>query len=91
LSFHLVKCYHHGRAWNGALDLRATTVGFPYGSHATGIKVAEAKEALDDGAEELDMVVNVGKVLSGDWEYVRSDIKAVVDLAHERGKIIKVY
>ena len=53
--------------------------------------MAEAREALDDGAEELDMVVNVGKVLSGDWEYVRSDIKAVVDLAHERGKIIKVY
>jgi len=52
--------------------------------------VAEAKEALDDGTEELDMVVNVGKVLSGDWDYVRSDIKAVVDLAHERGKIIKV-
>ena len=67
-----------------------TTVGFPHGSHVTRIKVAEAKEALDDGAEELDMVVNVGKVLSGDWEYVRSDIEAVVDLAHERGKIIKV-
>jgi deoxyribose-phosphate aldolase len=68
----------------------ATTVGFPHGGHTTKIKVAEAEGALEDGAEELDMVVNVGKVLSEDWEYVRSDIKAVVDLAHERGKIIKV-
>ena len=68
----------------------STTVGFPHGSHATGIKAAEAERALDDGAEELDMVVNVGKVLSEDWQYVKSDIKAVVDLAHERGKIVKV-
>ncbi|RKY01963.1 deoxyribose-phosphate aldolase, partial [Candidatus Poribacteria bacterium] len=68
----------------------STTVGFPHGSHTTGVKVAEAKQALDDGAEELDMVVNIGKVLSEDWGYVRSDIKAVVDLAHERGKIVKV-
>jgi len=67
-----------------------TTVGFPHGSHTTKIKVVEAEVALDDGAEELDMVVNIGKVLSEDWEYVRSDIKEVVDLVHERGKIIKV-
>jgi len=47
-----------------------TTIGFPHGGHATSIKLAEAKQALADGAEELDMVVNVGKVLSGDWDFV---------------------
>lgn len=68
----------------------STTIGFPHGGHTTAIKVAEAEQALDDGGQELDMVVNVGKVLSGDWDFVRADIKAVVDLAHARGQIVKV-
>ncbi len=67
-----------------------TTVGFPHGGHATAVKVAEARRALDDGAEELDMVVNIGKVLSGEWDYVRADIAAVVGPAHEAGAIVKV-
>jgi len=67
-----------------------TTVGFPHGGHTTAIKVAEAEQALDDGGEEIDMVVNIGKVLSGDWEFVRQDIRAVVEATHTRGKIIKV-
>ena len=45
-----------------------TTIGFPHGGHATGVKVAEAEQALVDGAEELDMVVNIGKVLGNDWD-----------------------
>ena len=45
----------------------STTIGFPHGGHATATKVAEAKLALDDGGEELDMVVNIGKVIGGDW------------------------
>jgi deoxyribose-phosphate aldolase len=72
-------------------DVRpSTTIGFPHGGHTTAIKVAEAKQALDDGGIELDMVVNIGKVLSGDWDYVRDDIRAVVELTHERGGIVKV-
>jgi deoxyribose-phosphate aldolase len=67
-----------------------TTVGFPHGGHVTAIKVAEAEQAMDDGAHELDMVVNVGKVLSGDWDYVGGDILAVVEQAHERGCLVKV-
>ena len=47
-----------------------TTVGFPQGGHVPAIKVAEARQATADGARELDMVVNIGKVLSGDWKYV---------------------
>ncbi|NIA06087.1 MAG: deoxyribose-phosphate aldolase [Actinobacteria bacterium] len=68
----------------------STTVGFPHGCNTTSTKLAEAKQALDDGGEELDMVANYSKALSGDWDYVRDDIKAVVDVAHERGQKVKV-
>ena len=67
-----------------------TTIGFPHGGHATGVKVSEAEQALVDGAEELDMVVNIGKVLGGDWDYVRADVEAVVQAAHSAGAIVKV-
>jgi deoxyribose-phosphate aldolase len=68
----------------------STTIGFPHGGHATAIKVAEAERAMDDGGTELDMVVNIGKVLSGDWKYVTDDIRAVVEAAHARKAIVKV-
>lgn len=68
----------------------STTIGFPHGGHTTAIKLAETKQALADGGEELDMVVNISKVLSGDWAYVREDIKAVVDATHDAGQKVKV-
>lgn len=67
-----------------------TTIGFPHGGHVTAIKVAEAKQAMDDGSEELDMVANIGKVLSLDWDFVLEDIKAVVEAGHLGGAIVKV-
>lgn len=67
-----------------------TTVGFPHGGHTTAVKVAEAEGALSDGARELDMVVNIGKVLSKDWRYVADDIRAVVEVAHRRQGLVKV-
>jgi deoxyribose-phosphate aldolase len=67
-----------------------TTIGFPHGGHATAIKLAEAEAALADGAEELDMVVNIGKVLSGDWDFVLADIQAVVAAGHAGGALVKV-
>jgi deoxyribose-phosphate aldolase len=67
-----------------------TVIGFPHGGHTTAIKRAEAEQAMADGATELDMVVNIGKVLSGDWRYVESDIVAVVEAAHARKAIVKV-
>jgi len=67
-----------------------TTIGFPHGGHVTAIKVAEAERALDDGARELDMVVNIGKVLSKDYGYVAADIRAIVDVAHRRQALVKV-
>ena len=68
----------------------STTIGFPHGGHTTAIKLAETKQALADGGEELDMVVNISKVLSGDWAYVREDIKAVVNATHDAGQKVKV-
>jgi deoxyribose-phosphate aldolase len=67
-----------------------TTVGFPHGGHATRVKVAEAEQALADGATELDMVVNISKVLSGDWTYVRDDIRAVLEPTHAGERKLKV-
>src|SRR5438270_68618 len=70
--------------------LVCTVIGFPHGGHLTKVKVFEAGAAMDDGAVELDMVVNIGKVLSGDWGYVADDVGAVVDAAHRRGAKVKV-
>ncbi len=67
-----------------------TTVGFPHGSHLTAIKVDEAERATEDGARELDMVVNIGKVLSRDWTFVAADLQAVVEAAHRRRALVKV-
>ena len=67
-----------------------TTVGFPHGGHLTRIKVAEVEAALADGARELDMVVNIGKVLSREYRYVADDVRAVVEAAHRNGAIAKV-
>jgi len=67
-----------------------TVVGFPHGSSATEIKVKETEKACEDGATEIDFVVNIGKVLSRDWDYVSKEIKAVNDTAIERGSIVKV-
>ena len=67
-----------------------TVIGFPHGCHATEIKVRESELACQQGATELDMVCNTGKVLSGEWDYVEADIRAVVDTAHRLGAVTKV-
>ena len=68
----------------------STVVGFPHGSNLTEIKVAEAQKAIDEGALELDMVLNIGQLRSGKNDYVRADIKAVCDAAHAHGVKVKV-
>ena len=68
----------------------STVIGFPHGGHTTAVKVEEAKRALADGGEELDMVCNISRVLSGDWDYVRLDIQAVIDVTHAAGQKVKV-
>jgi deoxyribose-phosphate aldolase len=65
-------------------------VGFPHGGSATEVKRYETQIACQDGAREIDVVINVGKALSGDWDYVERDLQAVVDEAHQHGAIVKV-
>jgi deoxyribose-phosphate aldolase len=67
-----------------------TTIGFPHGNHRTDIKVAEARQALADGATELDMVLQIGALKSGRDADVQADIAAVVEVAHAAGAIVKV-
>lgn len=74
----------------GSDVLPTTTVGFPHGANRTSVKVFEAEAALADGAVELDMVVNLNRVLSGEWEEVRADIQAVTEVVHAADKKVKV-
>jgi deoxyribose-phosphate aldolase len=87
MPYYLKRC---AEILRGSTVKASTTIGFPHGGHTTAIKVAEAERALDDGCQELDMVVNISKVLSEDWDYVRQDLKAVIDVAHARHQKVKV-
>ncbi len=72
-------------------DVKVSCVlSFPHGADATAVKAFQAKQAIEDGTDEIDMVMNIGKFLSGDYEYVVNDIKAVVDVAHSHGVLVKV-
>ncbi|RLF85613.1 deoxyribose-phosphate aldolase [Thermococci archaeon] len=68
----------------------ATVIGFPLGATPTEVKVFEAKKALEDGADEVDMVLNIGALKDKAYKYVRNDIAEVVRIAHEKGAIVKV-
>jgi deoxyribose-phosphate aldolase len=87
LPYYLKAC---AEQLKGSTVMASTTIGFPHGGHTTAIKAAEAERALADGCQELDMVVNISKVLSGDWDYVRQDIRAVIEPAHAAGQKVKV-
>lgn len=65
-------------------------VGFPHGSNRPEVKALEARLAIEDGAVELDMVMNIGRFLSGDYDFVQKDIEAVVAEAKKAGAIVKV-
>jgi deoxyribose-phosphate aldolase len=65
-------------------------IGFPHGNSSTKVKVFEAEQACLDGATEIDMVINIGKTLGGDWDYVENEIKAVTDICHLNNAIVKV-
>ncbi|SCW64441.1 deoxyribose-phosphate aldolase [Paenibacillus tianmuensis] len=74
----------------GTNVLVTTVIGFPHGSNLTQIKVLEAEEAIRDGAVELDMVLNIGRLLSRRFDYVEQDIRAVVEIAHNHQVAVKV-
>jgi deoxyribose-phosphate aldolase len=67
-----------------------TVIGFPHGSTTTATKVFETQDAIANGATEIDMVMNVSAMLSGDFDYVENDIRAVVEAAHPKGASVKV-
>ncbi len=74
----------------GSAVRASTTIGFPHGGHATAVKLAEVRQALEDGGGELDAVVNISMVRSGRWEYVRDEIRALTEATHAGGAKIKV-
>lgn len=65
-------------------------LSFPHGADTIPVKAFQAKQAIKDGAREIDMVLNIGRFLGADYHYVVEDIKAVVEVAHERGGLVKV-
>jgi len=84
-SIHLVK-----DALSGSDVGVCAVIAFPHGNSTSAIKVREAEEAIRDGASEIDMVVNIGKVLGGAWDYVTGEIRAVNETVVGAGAILKV-
>jgi deoxyribose-phosphate aldolase len=74
----------------GTKVLVTTVIGFPHGSSTTQTKVFETEQAINDGAVEVDMVLNYGRLLSGEYDYVEKDVKAVVETAHKSNVLVKV-
>lgn len=74
----------------GSDVMTCAVIGFPFGANTPEIKAMETRRALRDGAREVDMVINIGALKSGDFDLVRTDIEKVVDSAHEGGAIVKV-
>lgn len=87
LPYYLARCTE---ILEGSTVMPSTTIGFPHGGHTTAIKEQEAIRAVADGCQELDMVVNISKVLSGDWAYVTQDVQAVIEVAHASRRKVKV-
>ena len=78
------------RELSGTKVLPTTVIGFPHGTATTESKVFETKDAIEKGAVEVDMVLNIGRLLSGEYEYVLNDIAAVAAEAHKGNAILKV-
>tara|TARA_R110002095_G_scaffold115506_7_gene100792 strand:+ start:1638 stop:2336 length:699 start_codon:yes stop_codon:yes gene_type:complete len=87
MPFYLKRC---AELLAGSTVKASTTIGFPHGGHTTCVKQAEAERAIADGCEELDMVVNISHVLSGDWKLVADEIELITGITHQAGQKIKV-
>ena len=75
---------------NGSGVQVGTVIGFPHGNSAIAIKIRETEKACKDGAREIDMVVNIGKVLSEDWTYVEEEIRFILNMCHSHDALLKV-
>lgn len=94
-DFHtvMVNPYWVNKVHNALKDtdvVTACVIGFPLGANTTRIKTLEAQDAIENGVDELDMVMNVGEMKSGHYEKVANDIKSVVETGHKANKIVKV-
>jgi len=87
LPYALARC---AELLAGSAVKASTTIGFPHGCHATATKLAEARQALEDGGQELDVVINISKARSGDWQYVESELAALAEVIHAAGAKMKV-
>jgi deoxyribose-phosphate aldolase len=67
-----------------------TVVGFPLGANAVKVKVYEAELAIDEGATEIDMVINIGAVKTGNWQFVVDEVKAAMDACKKKNKAVIV-
>ena len=87
LPYYLARC---AEVLAGTTVNASTTIGFPHGGHTTAIKLAEVRQALKDGGQELDAVINISKARSGDWQYVQDELAALTQTVHEGGAKIKI-
>ena len=87
LPYYLVRC---AELLARTTVKASTTIGFPHGGHTTAIKLAEARQALNDGGQELDVVINISKARSGDWQFVRNELDQLAECIHASGAKIKV-
>lgn len=74
----------------GSDVMTCSVIGFPFGTHTTAVKCAETEQALEAGADEIDMVINVGKLLEGNTDYVEKEIAALAGLCHAKNAHLKV-
>ncbi|RMD80071.1 MAG: deoxyribose-phosphate aldolase [Lentisphaerae bacterium] len=87
MPYYLKRC---AQLLHGSTVKASTTIGFPHGGHTTQVKLVEVDRALEDGGEELDVVVNISSVLSGEWGYVEDEIAAIVQKIHAAGQKMKL-
>jgi deoxyribose-phosphate aldolase len=81
---------HAAEILQGSSVAVGCVIGFPHGNSSTEVKVFEAEHACKDGASEIDMVINIGKALGGDWKYVENEIELVTEACHRNKAIVKV-
>lgn len=87
VPYYLARC---AKLLAGTTIHASTTIGFPHGGHTTAIKLAESLQALKDGGQELDVVINISKARSGDWQYVHRELMTLVTAIHAGGAKMKV-
>jgi deoxyribose-phosphate aldolase len=87
LPYYVARC---AQILAGSTVQPSTTIGFPHGGHTTAVKVAEAAQALKDGATELDTVINISQARSGNWNYVSDELRYLTQATHAAGAKLKV-